>query len=123
MHNCLAWLNVKNRFIVSLLSFIRKISTSKLPRVLYKCLSFSSDEHGYNTRHATEGRFILPKVKTNKMKSTVMYRAMVLWNALPGHIIQENNKYRFKELLKEHLLAKQLSVSLFCFFRVCVCAV
>ena len=57
------------------------------------------------------------------MKSTVMYRAMVLWNALPGHIIQENNKYRFKELLKEHLLAKQLSVSLFCFFRVCVCAV
>lgn len=45
------------------------------------------------------------------MKSTVMYRAMVLWNALPGHIIQENNKYRFKELLKEHLLAKQLSVS------------
>ena len=66
MHNCLAWLNVQNRFIVSLLTFIRKISTSKLPRVSYKCLSFSSDEHGYNVRHAMEGRFTLPKVKTSR---------------------------------------------------------
>ena len=65
-YNCLAWLNVKNRFTVSLVTFIRKMS--KLVK-------------------------------------------MVLWNALPGHIIQENNKYRFKELLKDHLLAKHLSVS------------
>ncbi len=65
MHNCLARLNVKNRFIASLLAFIWKISVTKLPRVLYKRLSFSSDEHVYNTRHATKGRFTLPKVKTN----------------------------------------------------------
>ena len=109
MHNFLSWLSVKNRFTASLLNFTRKISVTKLPRVLYKCLSFSSDKHNYNTRHAMEGRFTLPKVKTNRAKSTALYRAMSKWNTMPGHIIQENCKNRFKLLLKKHLLVEQLS--------------
>lgn len=111
MHNCLSWLKVKDRCIASLLNFLRNISVTKLPRALYNYLHFSSDEHDYNTRHATEGRFTLPKVKTNMLKRTEVYRAMVTWNTLPGHIIQENNKTRFKILLKNHLLAEQLPAS------------
>ncbi len=82
---------------------------TKLPRILYKYLRFSSNEHDHNTRHATEGRFTLPKVKTNMLKHTLVYRAMVTWNTLSGHIMQENGKNRFKTLLKNHLLAEELS--------------
>lgn len=94
----------------SLLNLI-KISVTKLPRVLYKQLCLSSDVHDYHTRHATGGRFSLPKVKTSMVKNTAMYRALVTWNSLPEHIIQENIKNRFKISLKQHLLPKNLSSS------------
>ena len=55
MHNFLSWLSVKNRFTASLLNLTRKISVTKLPRVLYKCLSFSSDKHKHQ---ACDGRKI-----------------------------------------------------------------
>ena len=105
MHGCLSWLSVRNRLTASLLNFTRNILVTKQPRVLYQQLGLSSDEHDYSTRHATEGRFTLPKVRTNKGKNTVIYRAMINWNAMPSHVIQENRKPQFKVLLKEHLLA------------------
>lgn len=80
------------------------MTITKVPRVLYQKLCFSSDEHNYETRHATEGRFILPKVKTNNAKRTVMYRSMFMWNTLPGYIVNENNQHQFKVLLKRNLL-------------------
>lgn len=52
----------------------------------------------------------MPKLQTNMLKGTVVDRAMVTWNTLPGYIIQENSKNLLKILLKKHLLAEQLSV-------------
>lgn len=103
MHKSLNWLFVKERLICSLLVFIRNISVTKTPFILYQNLSFSKDKHNYITRHATVGNFTLPRVRTNAIKRTVMYRAMYEWNLLPGHISQENSKTRFKYLLKQHL--------------------
>ena len=65
MHNVLSWLKVKERLLASLLNLTRNIVITKIPNVLQQKLCFSSDEHSYETRHATEGRFKLPKVKTN----------------------------------------------------------
>lgn len=104
MHNTLSWLKVKDRFMASLLNFTRHIIGNKLPNILYQKLSFSSDEHHYQTRHATEGRFILPKVKTNNGKKSVIYRAMAGWNMMPSDIINANSIHQFKVLLKKHLL-------------------
>lgn len=108
MHNCLAWLHVKNRLLYSLLVFIRNISVTKTHLILFKNLSFSLDRHGYSTRHATGGNFILPKARTNAIKRTVMYRAMFEWNLLQRNVTQENGKIRFKMLLKKHLLTRDL---------------
>lgn len=62
---------------------------TKLPRTLYEGFSFRQFKHESNIRHGTEDIFTLPKVKTNKLKSTVTYTAP--WNALTEHIISENN--------------------------------
>lgn len=94
----------------SLLNLI-KISVTKLPRVLHKQLCLSSDVHDYHTRHATRGRFTLPKVKTSMVKNTAMYRALVTWNSLPEHIFQENSKKNCFKISPKHLLAKKLSSS------------
>lgn len=88
----LSWLKVRERFEASLLNLTRNIVITKLPNVLYQELCFSSDEHNYETRHATEGRFKLPKVKTNHGKRTVKYRSMSTWNNLPSEIINANSK-------------------------------
>lgn len=107
MHGMLSWLKVRERFEASLLNLTRNIVITKLPNVLYQELCFSSDEHNYETRHATEGRFKLPKVKTNHGKRTVKYRSMSTWNNLPSEIINANGKHQFKVLLKRHLLLLQ----------------
>lgn len=49
VHNCLAWLYVKNRLLYSLLVFIRNISVAKTVFILYKNSSFSLGRHNYPT--------------------------------------------------------------------------
>ncbi len=86
MHKILGWLLVKDRTIVSLLCFIRNISVSRVPSVLYCQLLYSSASHNFNTRHASKGYFLLPVSKTNAKQRTVMYRGMKIWNELPWDI-------------------------------------
>jgi len=71
MHKDLNWLLVEDRLLYSLLIFIRNISNSKFPSVLFKHLSFSVEK--YSTRHATKGNFTLPIVRTNAIKNTVVF--------------------------------------------------
>ena len=103
MHDRLRWLRVDQRTSYVLLNFIRNLKTQQAPRVLYSRLSSHYAQHNYPTRHAIEERFILPNTGTSQ--KSVMYRAMVLWNDLPRHIISTNTKDRFKLLLKQHLLS------------------
>jgi len=100
MHNTLSWLKVKERFTVSLLNLTRMIILTKSPKALYCRLNFSSDEHHYATRHATEGRFI----RTNYGKRTMLYKAMFCWNNLTNDIVNAHSKSQFKVLLKRHLI-------------------
>jgi len=97
MHKDLNWL------LYSLLIFIKNISNSKFPSVLFKHLSFSVVNHQYSTRHATKGNFTLPMVRTNAIKNTVVFRGMKEWNNLPKHILLANNVNKFKLYVKQHL--------------------
>ena len=103
MHNQLIWLNVKSKLHYSLLSFIKNIITNKIPVVLYNKLSFFSDVDQHCTRQVSEGRFRLPLCRTNAMKGTVHYRAMVAWNRLPIFLILNNNRSCFNKKLKMFL--------------------
>ncbi len=83
MHKILGWLLVKDRAIVSLLCFIRNISVSRVPSVLYGQLLCSSASPNFNTRHASKVYFLLPVSKSNAKQRTVMYRVMKIWKELP----------------------------------------
>ena len=107
MHGKLSWVKVKDGLTVSLIVFLRNIRESKYPTCLYTQLRLSSDTHEYNTRHATRGCYQLPKAKKESMQRTVLYRAMVAWNALPEKIIKDKTKPGFKKQLKSHLAAQK----------------
>lgn len=104
MHNSLRWLTVRQRAHYVLLNFLRNIMVTQSPRILYRRLLPNFAQHEHQTRHATEGRFILPRANTCSIQKTVIYRAMERWNSLPVYIVHENTKERFKMLLKQHLV-------------------
>lgn len=110
MHIDLKWLFVKDRLRYSLLNFVRNVSETQTPLILYNQLKFSKDKHEYNTRHANARNFTLPKVKSNAMQRTVAYRGMYEWNRLPKQISQINSKNLFKSTLKEYLRTNHTSV-------------
>ena len=99
MHASLGWLDVKHRLSYLLMVFLKNIITTKMPYILYRKLSFSSNIHNYSTRHAAGGYFILPRALS---QGTVLYRAMKEWNALPNYVIQQRNMVSFKMKLRDY---------------------
>ena len=105
MHATLGWPLVEDRLKISLLSFVRGITVSTVPDILYSRLKFSSNEHNYNTRHSQQGLFMFPISRTNAMQHTVMYRAMKELHSLPSQIRQATGKSDFKNKLKKYLMS------------------
>ena len=85
MHKSLGWLNVRNRLLYLLMVFIKNVTITKSPLIIYRKLWFSSLVHTHSTRHAVGGCFTLPSSST-AMQRSVMYRAMHQWNSLPYNI-------------------------------------
>lgn len=106
MHNQLAWLRVKSRITFSLTKFVRNIILTKIPEIIYNKLIFFSDVHHYFTRQSEEGRFQLPACRTNQIQSTVYYRAMLAWNALPNFLISEMQSRSFYKRLRVFLFTQ-----------------
>ena len=104
MHATLGWPLVRDRLQISLLSFVRNISFSKLPSILYNQLNFSFVIHSYSTRHASQGLFVLPISNTNSMQHTVLYRAIKQLNSLPSKLTQSTSKLDFKKKLKKYFM-------------------
>lgn len=93
-------MHVKNRINYSLIKFIRNIITKKTPEILFNKLTFFSDVHQYSTRQSDEGRFLLPRCRTNQSQRTVLYRAMVAWNSLPQFLIVQRHAITFCKRLR-----------------------
>lgn len=104
LHNQLSWLKVDKRLKVSLLSFIKHINTFSKPDSLFERLTLSSTLHTYPTRHANNGNYTIPTIKTNSKQRTVLCRAMVEWNSLPEHILKTQSKVSFKRQIKQHFM-------------------
>lgn len=85
MHSKLNWLKVQDRALSSLLFSTWKIIHVKNPQFLYTQFKQNLDSHGYATRHASEGRFLIPRANTNFLKCTFIYRAVKEWNLLPSN--------------------------------------
>lgn len=103
MHLHLNWLRVEDRMTEAILLAIWKVLKFKIPLDRYNQLKCNLELNTYATRQATEGRFSLPKAKTNFLKRTVVYRTMKTWNSLPLALIRITQKFNFKRQVKAHL--------------------
>ena len=106
MHKRLSWLPVEHRLFVSLLYFFRKVLSSRHPTFLADQLEYIENSHTHFTRKALSGDLVLPRPRTNYLKSTVHYRAIFSWNKLPVSTRLANNKSSFKNILKSELMKK-----------------
>ena len=103
MHDSLRWLTVSQTSTYCLVNFIRNIKETQTPNVLYKRLLNLCPQHEHQTRHAIEGRFNFPIVKSSVIMKTVLYRAVVGWNSLPCYIRCSTTKEGFKMRVKQYL--------------------
>lgn len=56
-----------------------------------------------NTRFSSQNNFLLPKIRTNYGKHTILFSAISFWNSLPSYI-KTNSFYKFKTVLRNYLL-------------------
>lgn len=98
MHEKLNWLLIKDRLLYSLIIFTRNIIVTKSPCILFRNLSFNTENHRYITRHVVLGNFTLPTARTNTTENTVIFRDRKEWNLLPNHIKLTLNVSHFKRL-------------------------
>ena len=66
--------------------------------------------HGHGTRN-NNLPFVLPHVKTQGSKSFI-FNAIKLWNNLPSHVKQINDKVDFKSKCKLYMMKKMRDVEL-----------
>ena len=108
MNARLSWMRVDERLACSLILFLNNVYSSQKPFSLFLQLEPANERHGYNTRQALSGHFILPSPQTNALKKTVMYRAIAYWELLPPQLTLEKNKFSFKRKLKKAINKKEI---------------
>jgi hypothetical protein len=77
--------------------FVSTVKMLNAPRCLLKVLANSSDTHAYPTRHATRGLFTVPKFRTDYGRTTVLHRAITIWNSIQHQVADASSIIRFKE--------------------------
>ncbi len=102
LHASLSWLRVEERLACNLLSFFRNICYSKQPNCLYSQIIYVRNQHSHNTRQAIRGYIANKKPQTDALRISVMYRAIAMWNILPGIITNVPSKASFKKLLRDY---------------------
>ena len=105
MHRDLSWLSVEKRLQSRVITFFRNVQVDKKPQYFYDQITYTKEKHEHMTRQATSGHLLAPKPRTNLLKSSVTYRAIMEWNSLPGYFAEIKSKTTFKKKLKYHLLA------------------
>lgn len=104
MYSTLSWLTLNQRIIVTLSTMIYNTLTMKMPISLFNQIVYCNSVHSHNTRKANNGHIMTPYPKTNFMKKTFLYRAIVIWNNIPIEVHQLCNKLSFKSSLRCYVL-------------------
>lgn len=111
MHERLSWMKVEDRLACSLILYLNNICISRKPISLFSQLLPTNVRHDHDTRQAISSRFTLPQPRTNALRKTVLYRAVVHWNRLPHYLILNRNKVGFKKKLKDAVISKEIRLS------------
>jgi len=76
----------------------------EMPISLFNQLEYCNSVLNRNARKANNGYIMTPYSKTNFMKKTVLYRAVVIWNNIPIEVCQLCKKLSFKRSLRCYVL-------------------
>ena len=93
MHTQLSWFTVEVKLSYNILTFFRNIIFNQTPEY-FKQLLNTRDRHNHYT---SSGYLIPPSPRTNILKHSAIYRAVMSWSSLPPHITRSQNKWTFKD--------------------------
>lgn len=102
MYSTLSWLTLNQRITLS--TMIYNTLTMKMAISQFNQIVYCNSVHNHNTRKANNGHIMTPYPKTNFMKKTVLYRAIVFWNNIPIEVRLLCNKLSFKRSLRCYVL-------------------
>lgn len=103
MLSCLKWLNINQRIIFNVLTFVFKIKHRMVPEYLTSNLVYTQDAQPYGLRSNLD--FRLQLFRDTRTQNMVLYRGLKLFNELPREIKYETIFIRFKKLLISHIRA------------------
>ena len=99
----LGMLDVENRCRQNRLNHAHKIFNGGCPKYLRENFVKTSDVHNYNDKN----NFFVPHANGFTL-NTFYYNCIKDWNQLPENIKCVKSKYKFKRLVKTHLLEKMM---------------
>lgn len=103
MLSCLKWLNVKQRVILNVLTFVYKMKYKMVPEYLTSNLVYTQDAQPYDLRSNSD--FRLQLYRDTRTQNMLQYRGLKLFNELPREIKNETVFIRFRKLLISHIRA------------------
>lgn len=99
----LKWLPFSKRVKYNECILMFKVINKLCPNYL-DCNNLVSNIHEKKTRSATSGKYLLPRFKTEKFKSSFKYSGPSLWNDLPESVSKNTKLSKFKYECKKHFL-------------------
>lgn len=93
-----------NKYLICMSMY--KCHDKQCPRVFQDLFTINEEIHSYNTR-LSKGLHI-PKIVTERGKTSLRYRGPYLWNAILSYTTIPNTEYSFKKLIKSMLLTNNL---------------
>ena len=95
-------LNIHSLYKYEIIKLVYKMRCNVIPKVFKDFVHIP--QHRYGTRSRIEGNYEIPQPNTERDKTSIKYQGSISWNSLPADLKNCNNKNKFFELLKVHLL-------------------
>ena len=110
LYNFLNLLVFNNIFVFKAATFAYQIIHNKesIPIVFSNILKMADEQHSYNTRFASRGNIVRPRVKTNYGKFAFQFFISKIWEEIPTHIKKMSSYSLFRNYFKIYLMQSQI---------------
>ena len=98
----LGWLSITQLIDYDTSSIVYKVANGIVPEQTQFMFNKCNNIHSHNTRSASSGNYVIPKMKTAEGQTSFVFSGARVWNNLPTHIKQAQSIHTFQERLKEH---------------------
>ena len=81
-----------------------KLSNDMLPSLFDDMFTTNADNHGYNTRFASNFQFPINKLEFGN--KSIRHQGVKIWNSIPSNIKDAKNFHLFKDNYKDNLISQ-----------------